>query len=243
MGTIPFGTNSFNDITATSNLVYWYSMRSVGPTGEGACSVENDTGNMLLPPPATVSATDGTFTDKVRVTWIPPSVGIPAASFRLHRTTNSQAPGCSSLLQSDIPNTQPLQSDDFAVQLGTVYYYSIESVFPSGASNCSNIDPGYPLTVCSDGLDNDGDWGSNTLLTIPVLHSLITTKKITPAPTSVTTGLITTATEELIMSLPAVAIQVVRAHATPVKMIQQRDLRVRHLLSSIRSSDNKITPS
>lgn len=159
IATVSHPTASFEDTTGNVEQVYFYAVRALGPSGTSSCVSFND-GKRLLPPPPLpptgVSASDGTFIDKVRVTWTPPQGSTPFTNYRLHRSTSAIL--CGSLYASNI-SSSATGFDDTNVTPGTTYYYSIETIAPDGRmSICSSIDPGFArLAQCNDGIDNDGD--------------------------------------------------------------------------------------
>ncbi|WP_223788753.1 fibronectin type III domain-containing protein [Marinicella meishanensis] len=89
-------------------------------------------------PPATptnVSATDGTFTDRVRVTW---SAVSDASSYALYR----RDPGQSSWTPWNT-NIQGTTSDDTAAIPGLSYEYSVRACNQWGCGNHSALDTGF----------------------------------------------------------------------------------------------------
>ncbi|MFH1476543.1 MAG: choice-of-anchor Q domain-containing protein [Verrucomicrobiota bacterium] len=61
---------SFNDLTGMAGMRYYYWVSSVNSDGgEGAKSTNRETGYRALSAPGGIFATDGAYTNKVRVTW------------------------------------------------------------------------------------------------------------------------------------------------------------------------------
>lgn len=147
---IPSTTLLFEDTSAVPGTIYPYSLRTLSPSGSSDCSLF-DPGHARIGPPQNVSATDGTFPDKVVVTWQPPSIPGSISAYELYR-----GPNCDSLIQSNIP-VGTLTYNDFNVIPGTHYEYSLMTVSAAGKSVCSAHDPGYAITACSNGIDDDGD--------------------------------------------------------------------------------------
>ena len=120
---------SYNDFSATPGVAYFYALKSVGQTGISNCSSFPDSGRRLLPPPpnppTNVMGTDGTFPNKVVVTWIPPTTGGEFTNFKLHRSTNI-ATGCNSLHVDNISAGLTSLDDTFSVIPGVQYYYWME---------------------------------------------------------------------------------------------------------------------
>jgi len=138
--------NWFDDYYATPGVIYFYSVQAWNYEGWSPCSDEFS-GYREVPsihPPNNVSATDGTFSDRVRVSWSLPNVE-HIDSFTLYRST-SPGSSCQHALQTGISKyTQTY--DDFSAAAGVTYYYSMKSFGPYGASSCSNIDPGFRMNV------------------------------------------------------------------------------------------------
>jgi hypothetical protein len=154
---IAASTFSLNDTSGViPGKLYYYSMKSSGPTGESQCSTI-DPGYARILPPANVQATDGTFTDRVRVTWAPPTLGGDVTGYKIYKSSTSQS--CNTIFQV-VNSNSVFNIDDTNVIQGTDYFYSIKTVSPAGDSDCSPIDPGFarkPVTICSNGLDDDLD--------------------------------------------------------------------------------------
>ncbi|MBL0026898.1 MAG: hypothetical protein IPO98_18745 [Saprospiraceae bacterium] len=80
--------------------------------------------------PANVQATDGTYSDKVQITWS----GTSGNYFRLIRnTSNSTASGT---VISNWQNSQ-LYFDDFSAVEGAAYYYFVQAASSSAGANPS----------------------------------------------------------------------------------------------------------
>ncbi|MBU1735524.1 MAG: VCBS repeat-containing protein [Verrucomicrobia bacterium] len=136
--------------------------------------------------PTSVNASDGTYTDKVRVTW---SASTDATSYLILRYTNS-----SSGLASQIGTSTATTYDDTTATPGTPYYYWVRATDGSNVSSFSSSDMGYcraqapndydgdgksDLAVYRDGywsiylmtgsvlLDNDGVWGGADCIPVP----------------------------------------------------------------------------
>jgi hypothetical protein len=95
-------TTTFSDTEAQGNRLYWYRVRACNPFGCSALS-EADSGYYLAPapplPPQNVQASDGTFSNRIRVTW---SASVGASYYELYR---SDVPGADFL---GLPSFPPL---------------------------------------------------------------------------------------------------------------------------------------
>ena len=85
-------------------------------------------------PPANVQASDGTFEDKVQITWTASS---GATSYEVYRADTEG--GAKTLKGS--PETNSF--DDTTAVAPTVYYYWVKAVNESGASDFSSFDTGW----------------------------------------------------------------------------------------------------
>ena len=65
IATVATNTGSYSDFTASSNTLYYYKVRAAG----GTLFSNVATGITTISAPTGVAATDGTFTDKVQVSW------------------------------------------------------------------------------------------------------------------------------------------------------------------------------
>ncbi|MGA2172022.1 MAG: S8 family serine peptidase [Sedimentisphaerales bacterium] len=88
-------------------------------------------------PPTSVSASDGTYADKVRVTWDSVS---GATSYEVWRSTDSSSSSASKLGNYTSP------FDDSSVTPGTTYYYWVKARNSCGPSDFSSSDSGYAST-------------------------------------------------------------------------------------------------
>jgi hypothetical protein len=88
-------------------------------------------------PPAGVSASNGTYTDKVRVTWNSVS---GATAYEVWRSTSNSSDSASKLGECTS------HFDDSGVTPGTTYYYWVKAKNSCGTSNFSSSDSGYAST-------------------------------------------------------------------------------------------------
>ena len=101
-------------------------------------SLELTTSVTSSPPqtPTGVSASDGTYEDKVRVTWN--AVG-SATGYQVWRNVSNSTSSASNI-ESGITSTQ---YDDTSVSAGQIYYYWVKATNSVGVSGFSNADTGY----------------------------------------------------------------------------------------------------
>jgi hypothetical protein len=129
-------STSYDDTSATPGKTYysWIKAKnSAGTSGFSGC----DTGYRPTPPavPTGVSATDGSYSSSVRVTW---SASAGANGYQVFRgvTTNSGS-------AVGLVSTTRTYYDDSAASPGIVYYYWVKAVNAAGMSGFSNCDAGH----------------------------------------------------------------------------------------------------
>ena len=138
------GTVTFAPTSATSygGTITVNSNKTSG-TNTHSCS-----GKGVLSAP-TVSASDGTYTDKVRITW---NASSGATYYELYRAESAEATK-TKIDPSIDPSVSNLTYDDITVIPGTTYYYWVKAKNLSGSSDFSNYDTGYSVPM----VDVDGD--------------------------------------------------------------------------------------
>jgi hypothetical protein len=115
------------DVGGPDTTTGTYTITYAGPQGQYVFTPPT--------PPATVRATDGTFSDKVRVTWSGVS---EATSYRVYRALQVGGP------YSPVNHWQSGRSfNDTSVRAGKVYYYKIRARNEAGAGRkLSRANPG-----------------------------------------------------------------------------------------------------
>jgi hypothetical protein len=143
------------------------------------------------PPPAPtgVSASDGTYTDRVRISWSP-SAG--ADDYQVYRNTVNSTGGATGLVSGYSSST----FDDFSATPGVTYYYWVKACNEEGCSGFSSSDTGYAAIsapsapsniIASDGTFSDKvrvTWGT-PLSDFVVYLPLILKGGTAPAPFSI----------------------------------------------------------
>ncbi|MFH0879546.1 MAG: pre-peptidase C-terminal domain-containing protein, partial [Lentisphaerota bacterium] len=151
-------TTNFTDINAAPGQPYSYWVKSRNYAGAGGFG-GSDTGWRAAPdiggtPPSAptgVTASDGTYTDKVRLTWM----GVTNASgYGIYRSTSSSTSSAAFVAGSATTNY-----DDTSATVGQVFYYWVKATNAYGASAFSSPDSGrrgnIAAGVCDD-YDGDG---------------------------------------------------------------------------------------
>ena len=101
LGLLPLATvtgTTYDNYVSNANYKYYYRVRSCSSSSESSCGAWSwpiAVGWVKPERPSYISATDGTYTHKVRVTWGPVS---DATGYRVYRGTNSQGYSTSTLV-------------------------------------------------------------------------------------------------------------------------------------------------
>ncbi len=127
----------FNDTKAIPGKVYYYRLRACTKTDCGPFSVERKGSiNIGFVAPTNVIASDGTYSDRVHITW--KSVEGPTV-FRVFRCLDRDISSCS--LTLGFPKTTSF--NDTKGDAGTVYYYRIRGCIVNTCSNYSFANAGH----------------------------------------------------------------------------------------------------
>jgi fibronectin type 3 domain-containing protein len=128
---------SYDDTTVTPGTTYYYWVKAAASSSGSNASgySEYDSGFarfVILPlsPPAGVSASDGSFKDKVQITWNAVS---GASHYQVYRALYSSGLGISAISGWQIGTSY----DDKSVNLSIVYYYWVKAAASSSGSNAS----------------------------------------------------------------------------------------------------------
>jgi len=130
----------YNDTDAAPNTIYYYWVKATNSAGTSEFS-SYDTGfrsvvSSEIPAPANIQASDGTYTNQVRVTWNSVSV---AASYQVWRNVSNDSASAS--LLTTISSTTC--DDTTATTPGLTFYYWVKARNDSGVSAFSQPDAGY----------------------------------------------------------------------------------------------------
>jgi len=124
---------SFNDTTATPGFTYYYWVKACNGANCSSYSTRN-TGWRKLSPPTGVTASDGTYTDKVGVTW---DASSGATSYEVYRA--SSATGTKSLLGSPTGTS----FNDTTAKPGVTNYYWVKACKGTRCSSYSTRNTGW----------------------------------------------------------------------------------------------------
>jgi len=146
-------STTYDDYSASVGTTYYYWVKAKNAYGESGYS-SYDTGyrkGVAPPSPTNVQASDGTYTDKVRVTWNSVS---SATSYKVYRATSSGG------TKTYLGSTSSTTYDDYSASVGTTYYYWVKAKNAYGESGYSSYDTGYRK-------------GTSTHKPMPWLHLLL----------------------------------------------------------------------
>ena len=126
---------AYSDTTAVAGTTYYYWVKAVNAGGASAFSAA-DTGYLaVIVGPASVSASDGTYSGYIRVSW---SASENATSYEVFRgTANAYS------LAAKIAAPTATSFDDATATPGTLYHYWVRAVTSAGTSAFSAGDTGY----------------------------------------------------------------------------------------------------
>ena len=128
----------FSDYSASSGQAYFYWVKAKNDAGTTGFSSSNSGYRQVGTPsaPIGVSASDGTYTDKVRVTWNSVS---GATSYEVWRHTSNSS-GSATRIGNSVTSTS---YDDITASAGQTYYYWAKAKNAGGTSGFSSSNSGY----------------------------------------------------------------------------------------------------
>ena len=126
----------FMDGTGIPGQIYLYSVKANNEYGSSDYSL-SDPGHRVIPPPQGVLASDGTYTDKVRITW---NEADGVTSYEVYRSEGIVSASIFQLLGKVKKITY---YDDKTAEVGKVYSYLVKSSNAYGTSGPSAQDSGY----------------------------------------------------------------------------------------------------
>jgi fibronectin type 3 domain-containing protein len=174
---------SFTDTAAAPGVAYQYTVVASGAFGDSSASAA-DGGWRKLSPPQGVAATDGSFGNKVQVTW---SAADGATSYKVLR-----ALGAGAAVQ--IGTATSTAYGDLTTVSGVTYMYSVVSSCSLGDSDPSAADSGYRLNDCNNnGIDDGLDLDPPTTVTTGNMGTLVgaTTRTSTKSVSALSTSTVT----------------------------------------------------
>lgn len=179
-GVTAIGANDSASAALRSDGTVWtWGANYLGELGDGTTTNQplpvkvQSLPNLYLARPTGVTASDGAYSDRVRVTW---SAVSGAQSYQLWQSDLED-----SSLAALLATTSDTQYDDTTAEANTFYYYWVKSVDTNGVSGFSAVDSGYygtvpqtfSLLIKANGSTND--------ITISQSDNLSITIQLTPA--------------------------------------------------------------
>jgi hypothetical protein len=143
----PSGT-PWDDVTAAAGQTYYYWVKSSNPCGDSAFSA-SDSGYVDAPPaaPTGVAATDGTYCDKVQVSW---NAASGAAGYEIWRNTVDNSATATQI------GTDDASPYDDLIGPGQSYFYWVKATNVCGDSAFSASDSGYAQCGLLGDMNCDG---------------------------------------------------------------------------------------
>jgi fibronectin type 3 domain-containing protein len=129
------GNTTYGDAGASVGVNYSYSVKAKHALGSTDLSA-SDTGWRNLAAPGSVAATDGTYADKVRVTWGAVS---GATGFKVYRAPS----GGTSELIATLTGAASRTYDDSGADRATLYTYTVRTTTAAGDSGPSASNSGW----------------------------------------------------------------------------------------------------
>lgn len=137
-------TEAYLDTAVTVGTVYYYWITAVNGAGASAYSsvASGYAAESLVAPsaPSNLSASKGTYSDRVRLTWDAVS---NAAAYEVYRNTVNDSATATKL----DPDATVAPFDDATVAVDTTYYYWVKAKNDAGVSGFSFGDSGYAVTM------------------------------------------------------------------------------------------------
>ncbi|HHV06165.1 MAG TPA: peptidoglycan DD-metalloendopeptidase family protein [Anaerolineaceae bacterium] len=155
-------TASYTDLEVVPEITYWYFVKACSTTGCSEYST-GDSGFALIPAPdipTEVDASDGTYTDRVQITWSTVEWALNYQVFRANSSTGTK---------TQIGTSDSLSYSDLDIIHEVVYWYFIKACNDTGCSNYSVGDSGYaalPLPAIPEGVNaSDGTYPDRVVVT------------------------------------------------------------------------------
>lgn len=137
VGTTTASALAFNDATAAVGVRYKYSVRATTEAGDSALSAANF-GWRNVAAPSGVSASDGTFTAHVRVSWTA-STSAAVTGYRVQR----KLPDGAWTVAAEVTGRATSSFNDSTIAPGVVASYSVRAVTAAGPSASSATNTGF----------------------------------------------------------------------------------------------------
>jgi fibronectin type 3 domain-containing protein len=189
---------AFTDVTAVPGVLYRYTVKASGGLGTGdSAATDGDTGWRMLQAPRALSATDGTSTMQVTLTW---SASPGASLYRVYRSDRPDAIGTSA---------SATYADTSAVP-GVTYTYWVKAAGATGTgdSAASSTDTGWRGVPAPTGVAaSDGTNTSGVLVTWTAVPGVSSYRVMRGAPGSPLSALATCSTTAYLDTATSVGVR------------------------------------
>lgn len=135
-------TTSYDDTSAVVETVYYYWVKAANSYGVSSFSSSNSGYRLASSAPSVptgVLASDGSYSDKVRISW---NACLEIRSYEVWRNT-SDSTGSATKVASPTSNSY----EDTSASSGKTYYYWVKAVNSKGTSSFSSSNSGFRLGV------------------------------------------------------------------------------------------------
>jgi len=143
---------SYNDTTAVPELMYYYWIKATNGIDTSGFSAY-DYGWRALAAPTNVQASDGTYSDKVRVSW---NIVAYAGWYQVRRNTTNDLATATTIAST----VYGISYDDTTATPMQSYYYWVRAENGFGYSQFSPPDTGYRSTPVPQNAEVLGDFGT-----------------------------------------------------------------------------------
>jgi hypothetical protein len=138
----------YNDTNAALGVIYYYFVKACNTAGCSDFSTSDSGYRAMSAPTGGVSATDGSYTDKVQVSWTASS---GATSYQVYRNTSNASSGATLIAT---PTASPYNDTDATT--GIIYYYFVKACGGEACSDFSASDSGFRSGVDAGGCQCSG---------------------------------------------------------------------------------------
>ncbi len=137
----------YKDTEVGTGRTYWYRVRACSPSGcseytEAVSGYAVAEGADLPLPPTGISATDGEYDDRIRITWMEVT---GATHYRVHRAEEKDGN------YDELADTETPHLNDRTAEPEETYWYKVRSCNEHGCSTLSSADSGYRKPPSNDG--------------------------------------------------------------------------------------------
>ncbi len=157
--------NAYADLSAVAGIPYLYVVATRTGVGDSRAS-EPDAGFRNVRAPNGVSASDGTYPDRVEVLWNAATDATVEAYLVLRQLEGEEAPA----VIGEVPADEQTRFDDSTIPVDVIGSYSVQARTPAGLSEASVPDTGFRQTGSFHGSGEmtSGSGGAAHWLSAPI---------------------------------------------------------------------------